>query len=317
MGQLVGAALNVNEYVFPAVNASYGETHELLVHFPAGSVDGAAVPAMYIRPERDWKDDPGDQSARPAAVCVIYFHANACDIGECLEDMFMVRDGVFDGCAAVLAPEYAGYGLFSEYEPSVDSIDLVARAAWRFCTGKLGFKSEHIVLWGRSIGSGPAASLARLRAVVHAERSAATAESHSSEPLEASTTDGQALACGGCRHRRSLAGIVLLAPFTSVADVVQHHTNGLIASLVPPLWDVADLLREPALRDVPLCVMHPTDDEVVPLAHGQAVLGGAASAIRCGLWLKQETHNFFFRHEYAALVSQFLVEHIPIFAEPY
>lgn len=285
MGQTIGYALNVTEYVFPAVPPSYDETHELLVHFPSGAE--ADVPAMLLPPStyQDWSG-PSTATGSQVSVCIIYFHANACDIGDSLADMAVFRDDAFDGDAVVLAPEYSGYGLFSEYEPSVESIDLVARAAWRYCRKSLGFRKEQIVVFGRSIGSGPAAALAQCRAARGLEKSASAT--------------------------RPLGAVVLLAPFTSIPDVILSHSNSLVASLVGPMWEVAELLQDPGLRDVPICVVHPREDEVIPLALGQAVLEKAAAfpGLKYGLWITGATHNFAFRAEHAAAVGSFLLEHM-------
>uniref|UniRef100_A0A7S0A3N4 Uncharacterized protein n=1 Tax=Pyrodinium bahamense TaxID=73915 RepID=A0A7S0A3N4_9DINO len=284
MGQTLGWALNVNEYIFPPVPASYDETHELLVRFPSEAEED--IPAMLLPPADCTLCGPMAMTGHYVATCVIYFHANGCDIGDCLGDMETLRDGAFEGNAVVVAPEYSGYGLFSEFEPSVESIDLVARASWTYCRHGLGFRREQIVLCGRSIGTGPAACLAKARAAQGARKPA---------------------------WSRPLGALVLLAPFTNIADVVQAHSNSLVASLVGPMWDVAELLREPGLRDVPLCVVHPRDDEVVPLQHGQAVLEGASAVpeLKYGLWLRDASHNFTLEPEHALALGAFLCEHLP------
>jgi len=98
------------------------------------------------------------------STCVIYFHANACDIGNCTEDMVTFRDGALGGDAVILCPEYPGYGLLREFEASPIGIERVADAAWQYCRKQLGFKASQIMLFGRSIGTGPATSLAHAQA---------------------------------------------------------------------------------------------------------------------------------------------------------
>ncbi|CAK0901770.1 unnamed protein product, partial [Prorocentrum cordatum] len=221
----------------------------------------ADVPAILLPPAvcGSWRG-PVASAGAAVAVCVLYFHANACDIGECVADAAAIRDGVFGGDAVVLAPEYPGYGLLDGFEPSVEGIDMVAKAAWRFCCDDLGFLPTQVVLWGRSIGTGPASALACSCAVTQGERS----QSQAGRPVGA---------------------LVLLAPFTSVSDVVLAHSNSLVASLVDPMWNIARLVGDEGLKEVPLCVVHPKDDEVIPLEQGLAVLDGAAARLKFGLWL--------------------------------
>lgn len=284
MGQSVGAVLNVTDYVFPASPASYDDSHDLLVRFPLWAE--ADVPAILLPPAvcGSWRG-PVASAGTAVAVCVLYFHANSCDIGECVADAAAIRDGVFGGDAVVLAPEYPGYGLLSDFEPSVAGIDMVAQAAWRFCCEDLGFLPTQVVLWGRSIGTGPASALACSCAVTACEH-------------------------GRSRADRPLGALVLLAPFTSVSEVVLAHSNSLVASLVDPMWNVSRLVGDEGLKEVPLCVVHPKDDEVIPLEQGLAVLDGAAAQLKFGLWLSGAGHNFGWTRECAEAVRGFLCEHL-------
>lgn len=281
MGQTVGWALNVQEYVFPAVPPSYDDGHEFLVRFPSGAE--AEVPAMVVLPHT-FMDRTGDKTVlkgigKMVSTCVISFHPNACDIGDCLPDMVAIRDHVFDGDAVVVAPEYTGYGLLSDYQPTVDSIELLAQATWQYCRRTLCFAPEQVVLWGRSIGTGPAAALAKARA----QRPANT-----SQPLGA---------------------LVLVAPFLSIQAIVQHHTNSLVASLLSPMWEVGELVKDPGLRDVPLVVLHPEDDEVIPVEQGKAVIEGASSQAKCPLWVDGPGHNFACESRHLTPVGRFLKMH--------
>merc|ERR1712008_642789 len=76
--------------------------------------------------------------------------------------------------------------------------------------------------------------------------------------------------------------------------------------------NVAELLREPALKDVPLCIVHPRDDEVIPLPSVEAMLEGAATApeLKHGVWLSGETHNFCLEVEHAAIVGDVLADYL-------
>merc|ERR1711879_378175 len=118
--------------------------------------------------------------------------------GQCIDDMTTFRDGGLNGDAVMLCPEYPGYGMLRDFEPSVTGIERVAMAAWQYCRQSLGFRPHQIMLFGRSIGTGPATWLAHTLAAEAAIQK---------QPIWIS-------------RPRPLGGLVLLAPFTSVAAVV-------------------------------------------------------------------------------------------------
>lgn len=62
----------------------------------------------------------------------------------------------------VLAMEYPGYGVY-DGEPNADQIALDAQNMYDYLTIVQGIPHSSILLFGRSIGSGPASLLASLR----------------------------------------------------------------------------------------------------------------------------------------------------------
>eukprot|EP00928_Gymnodinium_smaydae_P085809 TRINITY_DN6944_c1_g1_i1.p1 TRINITY_DN6944_c1_g1~~TRINITY_DN6944_c1_g1_i1.p1 ORF type:complete len:370 (+),score=72.17 TRINITY_DN6944_c1_g1_i1:50-1111(+) len=294
MGQTGGQLVNVAEWVFPRVESSYDETHKLFVSFP--SVAAPAVPALLLPPRAlssaPWHG-PSPEAASNVGACVIYFHPNACDIGNSVNEMHTIRDGAFNGDAVVVAVEYAGYGLLSNYFPSVESIDILAEDAWQYCRKSLGFPGRRIVLWGRSIGTGPASQLARKRA---ARRKATAA---------------------GCRP---IGGLVLIAPFTSLGDVVRLYSPSKAAAVVSPVvasmlktyWSVDELVADDSMASVPLVVVHPEDDQLIPASLGRAVLDAASCSRKLGEFIADEDHNFCLRRCHLERARDFLAE---VFAE--
>lgn len=278
MGQALGRAINVTEYIFPALPPTYDDSLEYLVKI--GTEADLDVPAALLAPSVEDKRTLGSL----ATICVIYFHPNAADIGECVTEMEMIRDGAFDGDAIVLAPEYPGYGLLLEYAPTMEGIDRVAIAAWSYTIKELGFPPERVVLWGRSIGCGPSANLA----VSVAKSRVAASDEQKEPPL------------------RPVGGVVLVAPMISIIKVAEAHTNALAASLVTPLWEVQSLIADPSLKDVPLCILHPAEDEIIPPCHGAAVLETCSARHRLGIWLRGATHNFVLQEEHLERTGDFL-----------
>ncbi|KAJ1447699.1 Alpha/Beta hydrolase protein [Pelagophyceae sp. CCMP2097] len=168
--------------------------------------------------------------ARGAELCVVYLHANATDCGAMLPTYatFSRRLRV-----SVLAVEYCGYGAASG-KCSVRNVHADARAASDEAT-RLGYPPESQVLYGQSVGSGPACHLAarrRVRGVV----------------LHSPVASGiRALAGGGCCSPVHV--YACLDPFNNV--------------------------REVARISAPVFVVHGTHDEEIPFAHGQMLSAAA------------------------------------------
>lgn len=92
----------------------------------------------------------------PAARFTLwFFHGNAEDLGDIEPGLRALRDQGF----AVFASEYPGYG-HSSGRPSEDSLYAAARVARRYLRDELHVPAEHTILWGRSLGGGPATQLA-------------------------------------------------------------------------------------------------------------------------------------------------------------
>jgi uncharacterized protein len=90
---------------------------------------------------------------------VLYFHGNAGLVGSRGNVLRyrLLREAGFN----VLAVEYRGYGASIETgAPTEQGLYDDAIAAWDFLTGTLGVAPEHVVIYGWSLGSGPATYLA-------------------------------------------------------------------------------------------------------------------------------------------------------------
>ena len=97
-----------------------------------------------------------------------------------------------------------------------------------------GLGPDRLVLYGESLGSGVAVALAA---------------------------------------RRNIAGLILEAPFTSVADVAQFHYSFVPASLL--VRDRFDSLSRIGQLKAPLLVLHGERDRVVPVRFGRALFDAA------------------------------------------
>eukprot|EP00854_Cymbomonas_tetramitiformis_P013605 gene13605-16086_t len=108
--------------------------------------DGERIPALHMR-------------CTGARFTLIYSHGNAEDIGILLEEVGEIARHTR---ANVLAYEYVGYSLsgLEGHSPSEGGCYRSIEAAWRYLTADLSIAPDDIVLFGRSIGTGPTVGLA-------------------------------------------------------------------------------------------------------------------------------------------------------------
>jgi fermentation-respiration switch protein FrsA (DUF1100 family) len=84
-----------------------------------------------------------------------FFHGNAEDLGDLEPFLVALRDRGF----AVFAVDYPGYGL-SGGSPSEEALYVASRAAGQFLRTTLGVPAEKTLIYGRSLGTGPATQMA-------------------------------------------------------------------------------------------------------------------------------------------------------------
>ncbi len=87
---------------------------------------------------------------------LLYFHGNAEDLGLAWELMDHVKSSLK---VHVLAIEYPGYGFYPG-PTTAEGILEDAVSVWEYLTKEMGLKASDIILFGRSLGSGPAIELA-------------------------------------------------------------------------------------------------------------------------------------------------------------
>jgi len=100
---------------------------------------GLRVPSVHIR------------CMAKAQFTIIYSHGNAEDLGGNFEQLHNLADLL---SCNVFAYEYPGYGI-AEGEPSEGGCYAAAEAAYKHVTNELGVDAGDVVLYGRSLGSGP------------------------------------------------------------------------------------------------------------------------------------------------------------------
>lgn len=91
---------------------------------------------------------------------ILYFHGNAEDIGLAFDLLYLVGQRLQ---MHVLAVEYPGYGLYKNRGADEKVIKEDALVIYDYLTTVVGLQEENIILFGRSMGSGPSSYLAAVR----------------------------------------------------------------------------------------------------------------------------------------------------------
>lgn len=88
---------------------------------------------------------------------MLYFHGNAEDIGLSYDMLYLFGQEMKMHCLAI---EYPGYGLYRTHKPDEDRIREDADIIYDYLTMICGVRPHDIILFGRSMGSGPSSYLA-------------------------------------------------------------------------------------------------------------------------------------------------------------
>ena len=131
-------------FIFRPPAASYQDTNEIL---KLRTADGAMISAVYL--------------PQPTATfTLIYSHGNGEDLGRVRSRLERLRALGF----AVFAYDYRGYGT-SDGFPAERFVYQDINAAYEYVTQTLQVTPSRVVLYGRSVGSGPSVDLASRKPV--------------------------------------------------------------------------------------------------------------------------------------------------------
>jgi abhydrolase domain-containing protein 17 len=91
---------------------------------------------------------------------LIYFHGNAEDIGLSYRDLDILKKSLKIN---VLAMEYPGYGVYNDPDGcSADKIKEDSEYVYKYILQETGISESDIIIFGRSIGTGPAIHVSSL-----------------------------------------------------------------------------------------------------------------------------------------------------------
>lgn len=131
----------VTDLVFQPPSSTFIQAHK---HFWLQTKTGSRIPAFYID--------------RNAHLTILFSHGNA-------EDLGMIYDWFYDFSRQlnvnVLAYDYTGYGKSSGGKVSEENCYADIEAAYDHLIEARNMTTNQIILYGRSLGSGPSCHLAR------------------------------------------------------------------------------------------------------------------------------------------------------------
>jgi len=155
---------------------------------------------------------------------------------------------------SIISYDYRGYGLH-EGVPTEPSCYADIDGVYEMLTNDRRSPPQRIILYGRSIGSGPTCYLGqRLSALAHPDRSWFTMPllCHGTHADDDSELPSPSLLP---------SGFILQSPIASAIRVVSN-----ILAMLP--IDIFTNINRIAKIDIPTLIIHGTNDEVVPYVHG-------------------------------------------------
>jgi len=188
----------------------------------------------------------------PGKPTIVLFHGNA---GTLDDRAFKARQFLDAGYGVALAG-YRGFGR-NPGKPDEQGLYSDARAILDH-VDKIAPDETGIVLYGESLGSGVAVQMAY-----------------------------EAVIAPGSSWKRRMAGLILEAPFTSMADAAASHYPWLPARML--VWDRFDSIEKIGGVEAPLLVIHGRRDRTVPFRQGVSLFD-AAPEPKQAVWLEEAGH---------------------------
>lgn len=123
---------------------------------PSPTYDAATLPIVHVTTEDGARIATLHLPNDAARFTILYSHGNAEDLGWTLPTLEHLRDLGF----AVVAYDYRGYGASTGGPPTTAGASRDIAAVYAWLARELGVPPGNIILYGRSLGSGPATELA-------------------------------------------------------------------------------------------------------------------------------------------------------------
>ena len=136
-----------------------------------------------------------------------------------------------------LAVEYPGYGLYKTSEPNEDQIKEDSLIVYDYLTKVVGLREKDIIVFGRSLGSGPSTYLAQ---------------------------------------KKSPYCLLLMSPFSSIQNAAKSQLGwaSFLGNIVKQRFNN---LKEVKNLKCPLLIVHGKQDKVVPHSHSEELFSACTS----------------------------------------
>lgn len=151
----------VDSFLFPVPPCGYSDKEftkgKLLWIDNKTNTGGYNIPCLYLK-SKDLKHAPTNLQQKH--LLLLWCHGNAADIGHMYKTLKHYKKHLrtTQYSISILAFEYPGYGL-SMGIPSEASVNIHANLALQYAIFTLGWNKANIIVYGHSIGSGPACKL--------------------------------------------------------------------------------------------------------------------------------------------------------------
>ena len=140
LGLCLYAALVANSRIFPAPPSGYKDSPDILKL--TYNQAGEAVSMVYL--------------GNPVSPYLVFYnHGNGEDLQSILPRLKFLQQSGF----SVLAWDYPGYGT-SDGQPTEKLVQDIAEQIWKMIPEEFGYQPRQVILYGRSLGGGPAVQLA-------------------------------------------------------------------------------------------------------------------------------------------------------------
>ncbi|KJP89253.1 hypothetical protein AK88_01131 [Plasmodium fragile] len=190
---------------------------------------------------------------------IMYFHSNSCDLGQIYDEMCNLHEHLQ---ANILAIEYTGFGLcYLSGSPNQYNINRRALAAYNFLKS-LNLKSEQIVLFGRSIGTGVATKLAYNLKLLGDD----------------------------------VGGIILHSPYVSIEKLVEEYftySSYIIENIYDNFKNLSALSKGDD-SDTPLLLIHGKEDEVIGVSHSEFLMQNLNNKFKTAFYPADSYHNYYY-----------------------
>jgi len=260
----------VNKLLFPAPECSYSmKSGEFLwIPRPSNTFHESdkhnGLPALFLtHPE--------------AKYLILYSHGNGCDIGQLLWELKQYRERFK---VNILAYEYSGYGLLNDEFPSETKCLRDIRIAYNFATNNIGWPSENIIIFGRSLGTGPSLDLL----------------------LDLQT------------QNRHPCMTVLQSPYLSFIEMVKKIAQNLVGSWgkFASIFFSNRFENETKIGSVtcPILLIHGQLDKLIPVSHSQKLFESIKSEHKHLYVAVEADHNSWDMEKLKKEIQSFMEKHI-------